>query len=154
MSMSRVKSCEPSGLRDLALLAEPGRRPLPFLRGVHPYQGTSPASGRNAWQRISLVSTVSGTVAFATSCHRLQPRGSIKMTCSETPSAQAWYARGVVSIDGARGGLDGDRSGAGCASEADHVQDARPGDRRGEARSDCAGGARRRARVAGAVRWL
>src|SRR6266545_849184 len=29
------------------------------------------------------------------------------MTCSETPSAQAWYARDVVSVDGARGGLDG-----------------------------------------------
>src|SRR2546430_16951179 len=69
----------------------------------------------------------SAPVRFAVDCHRLQPRGSIKMTCSETPSAQACYARDVVDVDGARGGPDEDRSRVGCASEADHVQDARPG---------------------------
>src|SRR6266540_3459667 len=63
---------------------------------------------------------------FAADCHRLQPRGSIKMTCSETSSAQACYPRGVVHVDGARGGPDDDRSRIGCASKTNHVQDARP----------------------------
>jgi hypothetical protein len=62
-----------------------------------PYHGTSPASGRNAWQRISLVSTVSGTIAFATGCHRLQPRGSIK-----APSAFCRMSRRLSSTNSAR----------------------------------------------------
>jgi hypothetical protein len=41
-----VESWEPSGSQDLALLAEPERRPLPFFEGVHPYHGTSQATGR------------------------------------------------------------------------------------------------------------
>src|SRR6266511_1816332 len=82
------------------------------------------------------------------------PVNGKEMTCSETPSAQAWYARDVVSVDGARGGLDGDRSGVGCASKADHLQGARPRYGRAEARSDRAGRAGRRACVAGAVRRL
>src|SRR5262245_22368495 len=35
-------------------------------------------TGRNQRQRFSLVSAVSGAVRFATGCHRLRPRGSIK----------------------------------------------------------------------------
>jgi hypothetical protein len=47
------------------------------------------------------------------------PTGSIKMTCSETSSAQACYARGVVAVDGARGGRREDRGRTGCASKSD-----------------------------------
>ena len=71
-------------------LTDSNRRPPP-------YHGTSPASGRNAWQRISLVSTVSGTIAFATSCHRLQPRGSIK-----APSAVCRMSSRLSSTNSAR----------------------------------------------------
>lgn len=61
-----VESWEPSDSQDLALLAEPERRPLPFFEGVHPYHGTSQATGRTRWQRISLVSAVYRASAI---CH-------------------------------------------------------------------------------------
>src|SRR5439155_26452613 len=44
---------------------------------------------------------------FAGLCAEIGP-AMREMTCSETPSAQAWYACDLVSVDGARGGLDGD----------------------------------------------
>src|SRR6266511_2966851 len=84
----------------------------------------------NWWQPVATVLACFPAFApnrFAADCHLLQPRGSIKMTCSETSSAQACYARDVVDVDGARGGPDEDRRRTGCASKADHVQDARPG---------------------------
>jgi Kef-type K+ transport system membrane component KefB len=52
-----------------------------------------------------------------------------KMTCSGTPSAQAWYSRDVVVRRSFRGGPDGDRRRFGCSSQADHDEDARAGER-------------------------
>src|SRR6266508_5425491 len=107
-----------AGLCALSVLWD--RSPTP------PYHGTSQASGGNRSQRIWLRLAVFAARRFAADCQPLQPRGSIKMTCSETSSAQACYPRGVVHVGGARGGPDDDRSRIGCASKADHVHDARP----------------------------
>jgi hypothetical protein len=52
--------------------------PLPFLEGVHPYHGTSQATGRNPRQRFALVRAVFAAVPFATHCDQLRPLGSIK----------------------------------------------------------------------------
>src|SRR2546430_13928626 len=106
----RLRPVPMPGLRqEVVPLDDPnGDRPPPSQGGDLPqrvaahrrrpaYHGTSPASGRNAWQRISLVSTVSGTIAFATSCHRLQPRGSIK-----APSAVCRMSSRLSSTNSAR----------------------------------------------------
>ena len=69
----RVKSRGPSGSQDLALLAEPERRPPPFLVGVHPYHARLSATGRNSRQRISLDSAAFDLGACATGCHWLRP---------------------------------------------------------------------------------
>ncbi len=53
--------------------------PLPDSnRRLPPYHGLRSAAGRNRWQRFWLVSPASAPVRFATGCHRLRPRGSIK----------------------------------------------------------------------------
>ena len=41
------------GFAGLGASAEPGRRPPPFLGGVHPYHGIPAAAGRNPRQRFS-----------------------------------------------------------------------------------------------------
>jgi hypothetical protein len=46
------------------------------------YHGTSQATGGNPRQRISHVLARSAPIGFATDCHRLQPRGSIKAPSS------------------------------------------------------------------------
>jgi hypothetical protein len=72
--------------------AKQGRNRSPLTdsnRRPPPYHGTSQATGGNRSQRIRLVSVASGPIRFATDCHWLRPRGSIKMKCGGTPSAQA-----------------------------------------------------------------
>ena len=59
------------------------RSPLPDSnRRPPPYHGTSQATGGSRWQRISPVSAAFAAPRFATACHRLQPRGSIKAPSS------------------------------------------------------------------------
>src|SRR5713226_6903935 len=53
------------------------------------YHALRSATGRNRWQRFWLVGAVFGAFPFATGCHWLRPLGSIKMTCSETPSGSS-----------------------------------------------------------------
>src|ERR671937_80420 len=52
-------------------LADSNRRPPP-------YHALQTATGGNRRQRFWLVFAVSAAIRFATDCHRLQPRGSIK----------------------------------------------------------------------------
>ena len=55
--------------------------PLFSTRGValtRPLPCAPIANGRNPWQRFWLVPAVSALSRFATGCHRLQPRGSIR----------------------------------------------------------------------------
>src|SRR5919197_3988957 len=94
MSEWPVKSCGPSGSQDLALLAEHERRPPPFL-------ALQTATGRNRRQRFWLVFAVSAAIRFATDCHRLQPRGSIKAPSFVVHAGD--YTGRVARIGSARG---------------------------------------------------
>src|SRR5262245_35744206 len=51
-------------------------------------------------QRFSRVSAVSQAGGFATACHRLRPRGSIKMTCGGTsPAPRVMHAVSLMSTE-------------------------------------------------------
>jgi hypothetical protein len=64
---------------ELARLQALLQSPLPDSnRRPPPYHALETATARNQRQRFWLVSAVSAPIPFATSCHRLQPRGSIK----------------------------------------------------------------------------
>jgi hypothetical protein len=65
-----VKSCGPSGSQDLALLAEPERRPPPFLRGSAPLPWT--LSG-NRSQPTATVCACPSRFRGRPICHRLRP---------------------------------------------------------------------------------
>jgi len=75
---ARWRSCQSRRQRKLRF-AGPLQSPLPDSNPrPPPYHGTTQATGRKPRQRFSLVGAVFAPVRFATDCHRLQPRGSIK----------------------------------------------------------------------------
>jgi hypothetical protein len=63
-----IKSCGPSGSQGLALLAEQGRRPPPFLRGGEPLPWNL---GGNRWQSTATVLVCLSRFGPGRICHRL-----------------------------------------------------------------------------------
>jgi hypothetical protein len=96
------------------------------------------ATGRNPRQRFWLVFAGPAPIRFATDCHRLQPRGSIRAP-SDVASSGYWAVQGCrrVATAGLHGTAGGDGSGAarrgtGLASVRERV---RPGGAAAHSRS-------------------